>query len=84
MFDEVLNLAEKIAIEQIYPINAESDKTGVKYDPATKKVLVPETLKSALKAYYEAGFADIVETQDAGGMGLPESVAVAWFSLNVS
>ena len=81
MFEEILNLAEKIAIEQIYPVNAESDKSGVKYDPATKKVLVPEALKSALKAYYEAGFAGIVETQEAGGMGLPESVAVACYEI---
>ncbi|MCU0845418.1 MAG: acyl-CoA dehydrogenase N-terminal domain-containing protein, partial [Spirochaetes bacterium] len=38
MFEDVLDLAEKIAVEQLYPVSAESEKQGVKYDPATKKV----------------------------------------------
>ncbi len=77
MFEDVIDLAEKIAVEQVYPISAESEKQGVKYDPATKKVSVPEGFKPALKAYNEAGFIAIPEDPEIGGMGMPACVAMA-------
>ncbi|HQL44856.1 MAG TPA: acyl-CoA dehydrogenase N-terminal domain-containing protein, partial [Spirochaetota bacterium] len=34
-FEDVLNLAETIAVEQVYPANMDGDKIGVKYEPDT-------------------------------------------------
>ena len=48
MFEDVLNLAEKIAVDEIYPANMEGDKESVQYDPETKQVKIPEAYKPAL------------------------------------
>ncbi|HDP79580.1 MAG TPA: acyl-CoA dehydrogenase [Spirochaetes bacterium] len=77
MFEDVLNLAEKIAVEQVYPANKEADKIGVKYDPDNKKVIIPEPFKAALDAYNEAGFVAIPESPEVGGMGMPAGIAIA-------
>ena len=37
MFEETLNLAEKIAVDHFYTSNAEGDKTGLKYNPETQQ-----------------------------------------------
>ncbi len=71
MFEDVLGLAERIAVAQVYPANAEADKTGVKYDPQTKKVTVPPQFRNGLKSYNEAGFVAIAEEPEIGGMGMP-------------
>jgi alkylation response protein AidB-like acyl-CoA dehydrogenase len=74
-YEEVLNLAEKIAVDQVYPANAASDKEGgAKYDPATKAVRIPPLYKPALQAYHEAGFMGMTVTQEEGGMGMPDAV----------
>lgn len=74
MYEETLALAEKIAVEQMYPTNTEGDRVGVKYDPATKSVKIPEVFKAPLKSFNEAGFVSIFDDQEVGGMGLPHSV----------
>jgi alkylation response protein AidB-like acyl-CoA dehydrogenase len=75
--EEVVNLAEKIAVEQVYPINAAADKVGAKYDPATKKVTIPQEYFPGLKAYYDAGFIGVATDPKWGGMGMPESIYYA-------
>ena len=77
MYEDVLNLAEKMAVEEVYSVNSESDKEGVKYDPDNSKVIIPEGFKKALDAYNEAGFVGIVETPEIGGMGMPVSIGMA-------
>ncbi len=77
IFEDTLNLAEKMAVEQVYPANTESDKIGVKYDPATKKVIVPEPFKAALRTYCESGFVAKTESPDIGGMGLPVALSLS-------
>ncbi len=72
--DEVVNLAEKIAVEQVYPINAVADKNGAKYDPAKKQVTIPQEYFPGLKAYFEAGFIGVATDPKWGGMGMPESI----------
>jgi len=74
MFDEVLNLAEAIAVEQVYPANSEGDKENVNYIPETKEVKIPEVYKPALDAYYEAGFLGLACDPDDGGMGMPHAI----------
>jgi hypothetical protein len=73
-FDSTLELAEQIAVEQVYPINSAADKKHAQYNPATKEVTIPEEYFPGLKAYYEAGFISIATKQDLGGMGMPEVI----------
>jgi alkylation response protein AidB-like acyl-CoA dehydrogenase len=72
--ESVVDLAEKIAVEQVYPINAAADKSGAKYDAAKKKVTIPQEYFAGLKAYYEAGFMSVATDPQWGGMGMPESI----------
>ncbi|MFW5862530.1 MAG: acyl-CoA dehydrogenase [Spirochaetota bacterium] len=77
MYEDTLALAEKMAVEQVYPANSESDKTGVAYDADTGRVIIPEQLKPALDAYNAAGFVAINEDVDLGGMGMPVSIGMS-------
>ncbi len=79
MYEDVLGLAEKIAVEQVYPTNMEGDKTGVKYDPDKKLVKSPEIFREPLRAFNEAGFVSIFDDQEVGGMGMPHSVGFSCY-----
>ncbi|MBP7736136.1 MAG: acyl-CoA dehydrogenase [Spirochaetes bacterium] len=72
--ESVVDLAETISVEQVYPINAAADKSGAKYDASTKKVAIPQEYFAGLKAYYEAGFMSVATDPKWGGMGMPESI----------
>jgi len=74
IFEDVLDLAETISVEQVYPANELADKTGVDYNPDTKEVKLPEDYKNALLAYYEAGFAGLALDPEYGGMGMPDAL----------
>ena len=76
-FEEVISLAEKIAVGKVYPVNQESDKTHAQYIPATKEVIIPEGFRAGLDAYYEAGFIGIASDPEIGGMGMPEAIYYA-------
>lgn len=73
-FEATLELAEQIAVEQVYPANAEADKIGAKYDPATKSVAIPQGFQTAMKSYREAGFSGLSNDQEFGGTGMPETI----------
>ncbi|MGV8056955.1 MAG: acyl-CoA dehydrogenase [Smithellaceae bacterium] len=73
-YEATLELAEQIAVEQVYPANAEADKTGVQYDPETKIVKVPQGLHTAMAAYRESGFSGLSNSTEFGGTGMPETV----------
>lgn len=72
--EATLRLAEQIAVEQVYPANAEADKTGVRYDPETKIVTVPEGLRKAMAIYRDAGFSGLSNGIEFGGAGMPETI----------
>jgi hypothetical protein len=76
-YEEVIALAEKIALSKVYPYNQEADKIHAQYNPATKEVIIPEVFRAGLDAYYEAGFIGLANGQDIGGMGMPEAVYYA-------
>ncbi len=76
-FEEVLTLAEKIAVTKVYPVNQEADKQHAQYIPATKEVLIPEGFIQGLDAYYEAGFIGIATEAEEGGSGMPEAIYYA-------
>lgn len=73
-YEAILELAEQLAIEHIYPANEQADKIGVQYDPRTKTVTVPEAFKSAIKLYIESGFSSMGNKPEWGGMGMPEVI----------
>jgi len=73
-FESTIELAEQIAVEQVYPINAAADKKHAHYNPSTKEVTVPEEYFPGMKAYYEAGFIALATKQEVGGMGMPDVI----------
>jgi len=73
-YEATLELAEQLAVEQVYPANAEADKTGAKYDPETKSVTIPEGYKSAMRLYKESGFSGLGNEPEWGGVGMPEVI----------
>jgi len=77
-FESTVDLAEQIAVEQIYPTNAEGDKpAGCVYDPATKKVPIPACYKPVIDEYYKAGFYGLSDEPEHGGTGMPVVVNAA-------
>ena len=76
-YEATLELAEQIAVGQVYPVNMETDKTGVKYDPTTRNVKVPEPYKPAMAAFNESGFPGISNDPEIGGMGMPVTMNIA-------
>ncbi len=76
-YEATLELAEQLAVEQVYPANAEADKIGAKYDPETKSVTIPEGYKSAMKLYKESGFSGLGNDPQWGGVGMPEVICRA-------
>ena len=75
VFEDTLNLAEKIAVAQFYASNAEGDKVGLKYDPKTYEVKVPEVYHAGYKAFVEAGFHSLALPAEDGGMGMPMTLS---------
>ncbi len=73
-FEATLELAEQIAVEQVYPANIEADKTGAKYEPETKTVKVPQGFHTAMDLYRESGFSGLSNGTEFGGMGMPETI----------
>ncbi len=73
-FEATIQLAEQIAVEQVYPANIEGDKSGAKYNPETKTVSVPEGYKAAMDLYRESGFSGLSNDSEWGGMGMPEII----------
>ncbi|HUN53921.1 MAG TPA: acyl-CoA dehydrogenase [Smithella sp.] len=77
IYEDTLRLVEKIAAEQLYPVNIEGDHTGVRYDPASGAVTTPECFKPAYQAMAEAGFIGVSADAAFGGLGMPLAISVA-------
>lgn len=73
-YEATLELAEQIAVEQVYPANALGDKDGAKYHPETKTVTTPPSYKPAMDLYRESGFSGLSNNPEFGGMGMPETI----------
>ena len=69
--ESTLDLAEKLAVEKIWPTYKDGDREGCTFVPATKEVKIPKCYKPALDAYYETGFIGAMEDPEIGGMGMP-------------
>jgi alkylation response protein AidB-like acyl-CoA dehydrogenase len=77
VYEDTLNLAEKIAVEKFYPSNADGDQTGAKFHPETHEVVVPESFHKGFKAFIEAGFHNLEFPPELGGMGMPATITMA-------
>jgi len=77
MFEDMINLAETMAVEEIYPTFEEGDKEGCQYIGDTKEVKIPQCYHAALDKFYEAGFGGMDVDAEWGGMGIPQVIAWA-------
>jgi hypothetical protein len=77
MYEDTLNLAEKIAIDQFYTSNVDGDKIGLQFNPKTHEVKVPGSFHKGFNAYIEAGFHSLSFPPEEGGVGMPTSVSMA-------
>jgi hypothetical protein len=77
IYEDTLHLAEKIAAQQFYPVNAEGDHVGISYDRTSGTVTTPESFKPAYQAMARAGFIGVSADPDFGGLGMPLAVSVA-------
>jgi alkylation response protein AidB-like acyl-CoA dehydrogenase len=75
LIEDTLTLAEKIAVEHFYPTNSEGDKLGLKFDPQTNEVHVPDIFRPGFKAFIEAGFHTLALPANEGGMGFPMTLS---------
>jgi alkylation response protein AidB-like acyl-CoA dehydrogenase len=78
-YDEVLELAERIAAERFATHNRAADEQEPRMDADGRVVLV-DGVREALEAFFEAGLAGASMGEDVGGMGLPQVVSSAAFS----
>ncbi|MCP4135622.1 MAG: acyl-CoA dehydrogenase [bacterium] len=87
-FEATIDLVEQISVEQLYPANAEGDKTGVQFNPDTRAVTVPECYQPVHKIFTEACFPGLGNDPEWGGMGMPETIYRSameyFFAANIS
>ncbi|MBN2283379.1 MAG: acyl-CoA dehydrogenase [Deltaproteobacteria bacterium] len=81
VYEETLDLARKLAVEQLFPANTEGHKAGCVYDRESRSVTVPGGYKSAVKALIEAGFLTISDDPEIGGMGMPLTLQTACWDM---
>jgi alkylation response protein AidB-like acyl-CoA dehydrogenase len=72
-----------VCIEQLGPSFAEGDRVPLKHDPKTGVVNLPEGLKKAYHAYFDAGLNVLDLPVHLGGVGAPPSLMWAAFELVV-
>ncbi len=74
-FDMVLEEGAKLAAEVIAPLNSISDKEGCTFEKGT--IRTPAAFHEAFKKFAEGGWIAASVDAEAGGQGLPESLAMA-------
>ena len=83
MFDMILKEAQKIAVEEIFPTLADSDKEGCRLENG--QVYVPKCFEKAFKLFCEGGWVGMSFPPEEGGQGIPITVRTAvtdWFFHN--
>jgi alkylation response protein AidB-like acyl-CoA dehydrogenase len=77
MYEDTLELAEKIAIDQFYKSNGDGDKIGLQFNPKTNEVKVPESFHKGFRAYLDASFHILAFPAEVGGVGMPSTISMA-------
>lgn len=75
MFDMVISEARKLAIKEILPTLADSDRNGARFENG--QVKAPESFHRARKAVIEAELTSPTEDPAWGGQGLPYLISMA-------
>ncbi len=75
MFNMVLSEAEKMAVNVIFPSNAEGDKEACSYSDG--KVCIPKSFREVYKKFVEGGWITIADDAEVGGQGFPELINAA-------
>ncbi len=75
MFDMVLNEAEKMAVNVIFPSNPIGDKEACSF--ADGKVTIPKAFHDVYQKFVEGGWITIADDMEVGGQGFPELINVA-------
>jgi alkylation response protein AidB-like acyl-CoA dehydrogenase len=77
MYEDTLELAEKIALAQFYTSNGDGDKIGLQFNPKTNEVKVPESFHKGFRAYLDASFHILAFPAEVGGVGMPSTISMA-------
>ena len=78
IFDDLLDLSERIATERFAPHNKRNDREEPSFDGETVHVI--DEVREALRAFAEAGLVGSAMDAEIGGMQLPQVVATASFA----
>jgi butyryl-CoA dehydrogenase len=78
IFDDLLDLSERIATERFAPHNKRNDREEPSFDGETVHVI--DEVREALRAFTEAGLVGSAMDAEVGGMQLPQVVATASFA----
>lgn len=81
-FDMVIDAAQKLAENQLWPINAEGDRIGVRLEDGQARV--PESFHKAYQYFREGGWMGISVDPQYDGQGFPISVCCAATELFVA
>lgn len=71
----ILGAAWDLTREKLWPINAESDRIGARFEAG--KVTVPDCQKRFWRTFVENGFMAMSNSPEWGGMGLPNLLSTA-------
>ncbi len=74
-FDMVIDAAQKLAENKLWPVNADGDRTGVKIEDGQAKA--PESFHKAYRYFREGGWMGISVDREYDGQGLPISLCCA-------
>jgi alkylation response protein AidB-like acyl-CoA dehydrogenase len=78
IFDDVLELAERIAADRFAPHNRSADENEPRIDNG--HVVLVDGVAEALAAFFDAGLAGASMDEDVGGMALPHVISMAGFA----
>ena len=73
--DMIIKEARNLAVKEILPTYAVSDREGVKFERGSVKV--PECFRSVHKLLVEGEWAALTENPEYGGQGIPHTIAQA-------
>ncbi len=73
--DLIVSEARNLAIKEILPTQAESDREGTPFDSG--KVTVPESFHRVWELFKEGEWLAMIEDPEWGGQGMPRTVALA-------
>lgn len=74
-YQAMFEAARDLAKDQLWPINAESDRIGAQYEGG--RVTVPECQRAFYRTFAENGFVAMSNSPQWGGMGLPNLLGMA-------